>query len=115
MRHETTLAIAPDHPAFAGHFPGTPIVPGVVLLDLALYAIGEAAGCAPGACRIASAKFFHPVGPGVVLTLRHEAGADGSIRFEILDGARRIAGGSVQMTLPSADGAVPPVQTGAPG
>jgi 3-hydroxyacyl-[acyl-carrier-protein] dehydratase len=28
------LSIAADHPALPGHFPGQPIVPGVVILDL---------------------------------------------------------------------------------
>ena len=32
-RYESTFTIAADHPALAGHFPGAPIVPGVVLLD----------------------------------------------------------------------------------
>jgi 3-hydroxymyristoyl/3-hydroxydecanoyl-(acyl carrier protein) dehydratase len=32
-RHSATLSIPARHPALAGHFPGNPIVPGVVLLD----------------------------------------------------------------------------------
>jgi 3-hydroxyacyl-[acyl-carrier-protein] dehydratase len=30
------LTVAPEHPALPGHFPGYPIVPGVVMLDLVL-------------------------------------------------------------------------------
>lgn len=95
MRHETIITIPADHPAFAGHFPGTPIVPGVVLLDEALFAIQSADGLALEACRIASAKFFHPVGPGAVLVVRHQTLANGSIQFDIMDGPRKVAGGSL--------------------
>jgi 3-hydroxyacyl-[acyl-carrier-protein] dehydratase len=31
--HRASLRIAAEHPALPGHFPGRPIVPGVVLLD----------------------------------------------------------------------------------
>jgi 3-hydroxymyristoyl/3-hydroxydecanoyl-(acyl carrier protein) dehydratase len=34
--YETSFRIAPSHPAMAGHFPGAPIVPGVLLLDTVL-------------------------------------------------------------------------------
>ena len=95
MRRETTITIPDDHPAFAGHFPGTPIVPGVVLLDEALFAIQSADGLSLDACRIASAKVFHPVGPGAVLVIRHQTLANGSIQFDIMAGPRKVASGSV--------------------
>jgi len=71
---ESTLEFAADHPAFAGHFPGAPIVPGVLLLDAALHAL-EAAGMAPAA--IASAKFLQPVLPGQEVALACTAAASG--------------------------------------
>jgi len=33
MRFETLRTIYADHPSLSGHFPGAPIVPGVVILD----------------------------------------------------------------------------------
>ena len=69
------LAIARDHPAFAGHFPSRPIVPGVVLLDESLRAIGVARSLAAPA-RIASAKFLSMVGPGEALRVEFDAAAD---------------------------------------
>jgi 3-hydroxyacyl-[acyl-carrier-protein] dehydratase len=90
--HVVSLAIAPDHPAFAGHFPGRPIVPAVVLLDEALAAVEAATGRAPQEWTLASAKFLQPVGPGTPLTLTHQA-AGGARRFEIRSGERLIASG----------------------
>ncbi|MEO8136444.1 MAG: hypothetical protein ABI831_21020 [Betaproteobacteria bacterium] len=93
---ETTVTIAPDHPAFAGHFPGTPIVPGVVLLDEALNAIRAATGAGGAGCRIGVAKFLRPVRPGAVIVIRQEAAAGGGVRFDILVGADKVATGTVQ-------------------
>ena len=56
-----------DHPAFAGHFPGHPVLPGVVLLSFVMQALAarpllaERVGATP---RLDNAKFLHPVGPG---------------------------------------------------
>lgn len=43
-RIEFHFAIAPDHPSLAGHFPGNPVVPGVLLLDRAIEALERSTG-----------------------------------------------------------------------
>ena len=58
-----SFSIAPDHPCLDGHFPGHPLVPGVVLLDEALSRIGAHFRCGPLA-RLQSIKFLAPVLPG---------------------------------------------------
>ena len=92
---ESALLVAADHPSAAGHFPGRPIVPGVVLLAEAIAAIAAASGRAPERWTIANAKFLHPVAPGTPLTLAHEAGAGGGVRFEIRAGGRVVASGAL--------------------
>ena len=72
-----TLAIAKDHPAYGGHFPGHPVLPGVVLLAEAMAALGKKDW------NVESAKFLMPVEPGTPLTLEHETLASGAVRFEI--------------------------------
>jgi len=74
---------AVDHAAFAGHFPGNPILPGVVLLDAALHELEHACGLDLTACRLASTKFLSPVRPGDALHLTFDASADGAIRFSV--------------------------------
>jgi 3-hydroxyacyl-[acyl-carrier-protein] dehydratase len=90
------LTIAPDHPAFAGHFPGTPIVPGVVLLDEALYAIGKLMAADLSACQISAMKFLSPVRPGEPVQVRYEMLNNGAIRFDITSDERKVATGSIR-------------------
>jgi 3-hydroxyacyl-[acyl-carrier-protein] dehydratase len=85
----TTLAVAADHPAYAGHFPGMPVLPGVVLLDATLHAL-ESIG---PAWDVATAKFQSAVRPGEQLTLQHETLPDGSVRFSIQTADRPVATG----------------------
>jgi 3-hydroxymyristoyl/3-hydroxydecanoyl-(acyl carrier protein) dehydratase len=88
-----SLEISPQHPAFAGHFPGTPIVPGALLLDEAVRVLNEVAGNAAMQCEIAATKFLSVVRPGEALSLDHEQCADGSIRFVIRTPDRTVASG----------------------
>jgi acyl-coenzyme A synthetase/AMP-(fatty) acid ligase len=90
-----SFTIDAAHPALAGHFPGRPIVPGVVLLDHALDAIGNALGTSFDACRIESAKFLSPASPGEMLDVAFESAASGAIRFTIRAGERAVASGSI--------------------
>ena len=91
---ETPLAIPREHPAFQGHFPGHPILPGVVLLAEALAAIEAATGQAPQEWTISNVKFLRPVQPGTALTLAHERLASGAMRFEIRSPLGAVASGS---------------------
>lgn len=84
------LSIEREHPAYAGHFPGRPILPGVVLLDRAQRALEEA--CGSSITGVAMAKFLSPVQPCDPLELDYEP-AGSALRFEIRSGARRIASG----------------------
>jgi len=90
-RAEASLSIAVDHPAFVGHFPSAPVVPGVVLLDEAMAAIAALTGISLN--RIAWAKFLRPVSPGEPLLVQFVVGAGGVVDFEIVTGASRVASG----------------------
>lgn len=95
MKQQLQLNIPHDHAAFAGHFPGMPIVPGVVLLDEAVHAISAASGLNAAPWRISSVKFLSPLLPDEPATLSFETQASGAVRFEIASGTRTIAIGSI--------------------
>ena len=95
MSNSTHWSVPLDHPAFAGHFPGTPILPGVVLLDGALQAIAAATGLVLDRCEISSVKFLSPARPGDELLVQHTVLPSGTIRFDIVAGMRKIASGSI--------------------
>ena len=59
----THVSVPKDHPSLPGHFPGRPIVPGVVLLDLTFDAIRTALAQPVELVSIVSAKFMQAVAP----------------------------------------------------
>jgi 3-hydroxymyristoyl/3-hydroxydecanoyl-(acyl carrier protein) dehydratase len=97
------IGIAADHPAFAGHFPGMPILPGAVLLDEALRIIEMDLGIDITQWQLTAAKFLESVRPGDALTLEHTGGADGTVRFAVRMADRSALAGSLSR---AADGGI---------
>lgn len=95
MNAQSVWTVPLDHPAFAGHFPGIAILPGVVLLDMALQLIADAHNVALQTCTINSVKFLHPARPGDVLTITHKQLDNGTIRFDIGTSTHQTVSGSV--------------------
>ena len=69
-----TWSLPANHPVFRGHFPGNPIVPGVMLLEWVQDEVARAVSRAPSALRIREAKFFTPLGPAQLAELHCEIG-----------------------------------------
>ncbi len=81
------VAVPRDHPAFDGHFPGRPLLPGVVLLAQVfevLRADPEAAAWLGEVPRLSAVKFVAPVPPGADLDVCWTPPGDGGrLRFEV--------------------------------
>jgi 3-hydroxyacyl-[acyl-carrier-protein] dehydratase len=88
---------AVDHPAAQGHFPGNPIIPGAVLLDEVLHAIGAGVPAASAGCEIRSAKFLRPVRPGDRVIIQWSAPSSGEIRFECLLQGQPVLTGALKL------------------
>lgn len=84
-----------DHPSFAGHFPGRPIVPGVVLLDRVVQLVAAALNAS--VVGIGSAKFLSPAGPGATLDFSWTAGSGRTVRFEIASAGTAVASGTLTL------------------
>ena len=87
-----TFRIAANHPALAGHFPGNPVVPGVVLLDRVAAALEAWRG--QRVAQFPQVKFLLPLLPDqdAELILTDETN---QVWFVIERGAESIAKGSL--------------------
>lgn len=88
------LRIDSGHPSLPGHFPGQPVVPGVLLLDAVQAALEEKLG-EISALRFVQVKFQRPLLPGQTATVMLEDSGKGGWRFRIQHGDETIASGEV--------------------
>lgn len=90
---EATKEIRDDHPAFPGHFPGDPILPGAVLAELIVESALEAGW---KVVAIESLKFGKPVKTGGLLRvfLRRSGPL---AQFECSMGGAVVASGKVRL------------------
>ncbi len=94
LRYELRVPPALDH--FAGHFPGLPILPGVVQVDWAIRLASEHVAAARAIESVDRLKFMAPVPPGAVLELRlaHDA-ARRRVQFAYRINGRDCASGAI--------------------
>ena len=97
MNNVIPWTVPEDHPSFAGHFPGNPTLPGVVLLDVALHNIATASSVSLDLCTISSVKFLSPALPNDELLIHHSLSNNGTIHFDIACGSRKIASGRIMI------------------
>jgi 3-hydroxymyristoyl/3-hydroxydecanoyl-(acyl carrier protein) dehydratase len=88
-----SFIIPADHPSLPGHFPGRPIVPGVVVIERVLDAI-EAAHGPLGPLRLPQVKFAQPLlrGEAADIVVTGEAPR---WRFRVVRGDTLLASGEV--------------------
>ena len=98
MNFEVRRTIDADHPSLPGHFPGTPIVPGVVILDEILAALTEWRGDSR-VTAIRAVKFLAPLEPQQPFTICLSAGqdAEGDVDFCCRVDDRLIVEGRLQV------------------
>ncbi len=93
---ESIFLIGTGHPALPGHFPGAPVVPGVLLLDRVIETLEGALGRVPASLRLPQAKFLEPLLPGQVARIElHIDIAAASARFSIRRADRLLASGNL--------------------
>ncbi len=96
-----------SHPSLPGHFPGQPIVPGVVILDRIVAAI-ESTGVPIDTLRLPQIKFLRPLLPGQFAQIDlDDSNAPSRWRFKVYksaiainEEAALIVSGEIAMMMP---------------
>ena len=81
---KAVVRLDPSSPVYAAHFPGYPITPGVILIEIATELLS--AGAVGGLLELSEAvnvKFVSPVIPGEETLLTYLFAPDGELRWKV--------------------------------
>ena len=92
LTHEFTFTIPATHPSLTGHFPGNPIVPGVLVLDEVLSGSEQVLGAALRVAGIPQVKFVNVLRPEQAARVRVEYTST-QLRFSVRHGDALLAQG----------------------
>jgi 3-hydroxymyristoyl/3-hydroxydecanoyl-(acyl carrier protein) dehydratase len=95
MVYERVVSVSGDHSSLAGHFPGHPIVPGVVLLREVLDTLRQGFAVPLFVTGLPHVKFSAPLKPGEIVTIRVEGETTTLVTFSCQVDSRLIASGSI--------------------
>ncbi len=83
---KAVVRLDPSSPVYAAHFPGYPITPGVILIQIATELLSEEACVCGGSLELEEAvnvKFVSPVIPGEETLLTYLFAPDGELRWKV--------------------------------
>lgn len=88
-----TYRVLENHPALAGHFPGNPVIPGVIILDYARELL-ENALPKTRIKSITTIKFMQPVFPEQEFCIHLKASDKNKVKFTCLCNEKKIIYGT---------------------
>lgn len=93
------FSIPPNHPALEGHFPGNPIVPGVVLLEEVIHTIESTNDGSWWIADILAVKFLRLLRPGQPCRVDFSLKGEDRLKFTCIAQGKIVAAGQLRCKL----------------
>ena len=102
ISYQLRISVPGSHPSLPGHFPGNPIVPGVVILDHVLAALQDLKGDVQ-LDTLPVVKFLEPIYPDEEFIITLETGDNHRFRFHCMRDDRLKVSGELRVWLVKRD------------